>query len=89
MVKQSNKPLWQDFHALCFLLPTTVGTEAICLVCVKVASGGTPAVSVAAALGGTALILLTQEGEGKDTGGSIRVSVKCVQDCENYSRKSS
>lgn len=66
-----------------FLSLTPTGTKSVCLVIVKVAGGGTPAVAVSAALRGTAVILLPQEDEGEDTLGSVSVSVNCVQNCQD------
>lgn len=67
---------------MCFLSLTTIGTESIFLVSVKVACGGTPAVAVTAALCGTAVILLPQKDKGEDTLSSIGVSSKCEENCQ-------
>lgn len=70
-------------HGLFFLSLTTTGTEPKCLVIVKVACGGTPAVTVAAALCCAAVILLSQEDEGEDTWRSVGIPSKCGEDCQD------
>lgn len=57
---------------------TTTGTESIFLILVKVACGGTPAVTITAALCGTAVILLPQKGERENTWSSTSISIKSV-----------
>lgn len=72
-----------SIYALWFLLLTTAGAESIFLVLVKVVCGGTPAVAIAAALCGTAVIFLSQKDKGEDTLSSVGVSSKCVQHCQD------
>lgn len=74
-----------SIYALWFLLLTTTGAESIFLVLVKVVCGGTPAVAVAAALCGTAVIFFPQKDEGEDTLSSVCVSSKCVENCQDES----
>lgn len=69
--------------SLWFLSLTSAGTESKFLVGVKVARGGTPAVTVTAALCGAAVVLFLQEDEGEDARGSVGVSTKCVENCQD------
>lgn len=81
---RKNKPLWQHWHgSLWFLSLTSTGTESKFLVGVKVACGGTPAVTVTAALCGAAVIFFPQEDEGEDALGSVGISSKCVENCQD------
>lgn len=68
-------------YTLWFLSLTTIGTESIFLIDVKVVCGGTPAVTITAALCGTAVILVSQKDKGKNTLFPICVSSKGEQDC--------
>ena len=73
-------------YMLWFLSLTSTGTESILLVLVKVACGGTPAVTITAALCGTFVKLLVLKDEGEDTLSSVWVSSNCVENCreENW-----
>lgn len=85
--KQAIVEALRSIYALWFLPLTTTGTESIFYVPVKVVCGGTPAVAVAAALCGTAVIFLPQKDEGEDTLGSVGVSSKCVQNCQDENQR--
>lgn len=81
--KQAIVAALHCIYVLWFLLLTMTGTEAKFLVCVKVVCGGTPAVTIAAALCGAAVIFLPQKYEGEDALISASVSSKCVQYCQD------
>lgn len=60
---------------------TLVGAEAPLAVVVVALGGGAPQLPVATAFAGAALVLLAQEGEGEDAGGTIRVPTNSGHDC--------
>ena len=60
---------------------TLVGTEAPLAVIIIGSSGGTPYLPIIATGAGTALVFVTQEGEGEDAWGTFGIPTHCRHSC--------